>query len=143
MSKKLVNYKEKEILDKETGELVSVTTEKVYTIDAPKDHFFMAFIDNMASFYKIKSATDKDVIVWLCSHAEYNTGKVRLTTKSRQELCEDLGLKNSSLSRSIKKLKELNLISGESGEFTINPEIFWKGDTLTRKKKITIEFNAI
>jgi hypothetical protein len=143
MAKRLVNYKEKEILDKETGELVNVTTEKVYSIDAPKDKFFMTFFENLASFYKIKSIVDIKVLTWMCSHAEYNTGQVRLSTADRKELCTELDIKNSGLSLSLKRLKELNLISGEDGRFEVSPEVFWKGDTLTRKKKITIEFNAI
>ena len=45
-----------------------------------------------------------------------------------------------------KALKDLNLISGEKGVFTINPQIFWKGDEKARKafmgeQEIKIKFS--
>ena len=48
----------------------------------------------------------------------------------------------------LKKLKELGLITGEKGEFTINPEIFWKGDTKTRQqvlegKSLKVSFELV
>jgi hypothetical protein len=35
----------------------------------------------------------------------------------------------------LRLLKKLGLISGEKGKFQINPQIFWKGDTKTRREK--------
>jgi hypothetical protein len=143
MARKVIKTTEREILDKETGELVQVANEKVFAVDVPNDKFFMVYIENLASFYKIKSSIDKNVIIWMCEHAEYNTNKVRLTSSDRKQMCEDLDIKNSGLSLSLKRLKENGLITGEGGMFEISPELFWKGDSLTRKKKITIEFNTL
>ena len=43
-------------------------------------------------------------------------------------------MKSNSLSNHLKKLKDLKLIDGDRGDFIINPQIFWKGDTVTRNK---------
>ena len=97
----------------------------------------MTFIDYIAPLFNLKSDAAKNVLNWMCCHAEYNTGKVQLTTNPRDLACEELGMKSNSLSNHLKKLKDLNLISGEKGDFIINPKIFWKGDTATRNKLLS------
>ena len=70
----------------------------------------------------------------MCSHAEYNAGKVSLPTQERSRLCELLNISNNALTNNLSVLKKLKLISGERGEFLINPQIHWKGDTKTRSR---------
>ena len=45
----------------------------------------------------------------------------------------------------LKKLKQLNLLTGAKGEFIINPKVFWKGtndarNTLIKEGKLTLSF---
>ena len=67
-------------------------------------------------------------------NAEFNTGKVFLTTGNRAILCKDLNISSNTLTNNLRKLKDANLISGDKGDFVINPQIFWKGDLSVRKK---------
>lgn len=136
---------QKQIVDVTTGEVVEMETEKTFTRKVKSESFYMTFIDYVAPLFNLKSDMAKNVLNWLCCHAEYNTGKVSLTTNQRELACQELNLKSNSLSNHLKKLKDLNLISGEKGDFIINPQIFWKGDTNTRDKllmdgKIQIAF---
>lgn len=121
-------------VDLSTGEITEYETQKTYTRKIETESFYMTFIDYIAPLFNLKSDAAKNVLNWMCCHAEYNTGKVQLTTNQRDKACEELGMKSNSLSNHLKKLKDLSLISGEKGDFIINPQIFWKGDTITRDK---------
>lgn len=125
---------QKQIVDVNTGEIVEVETEKIFTRKIESDAFYMTFINYVAPIFKLKSDVAKNLLVWLCNHAEYNTGKVELTTKKRVVVCSDLEISSNTLTNNLKKLKDLKLIEGEKGDFIINPQIFWKGDTATRDK---------
>ena len=58
-----------------------------------------------------------------------------------------MGISDTSFSKALRSLIKLNIFSGEKGTYTINAEIFWKGDYKTREAllnsgcKITIEPN--
>lgn len=121
-------------VDVNTGEILQYETQKTYTRKIESESFYMTFIDYIAPLFNLKSDAAKNVLNWMCCHAEYNTGKVQLTTNQRDLACEELGMKSNSLSNHLKKLKDLKLIDGDRGDFIINPQIFWKGDTVTRNK---------
>lgn len=94
----------------------------------------MTFIDYVAPLFKLKSSSAQKILAWMCSYAEYNTGKVWLTTNQRKLMASELGISNNTITNNLAILKDLKLISGEKGDFTINPLIFWKGDSQTRSK---------
>ena len=121
-------------VDLNMGEIKEYETQKTYTRKVETESFYMTFIDYIAPLFNLKSDAAKNVLNWMCCHAEYNTGKVQLTTNQRDLACMELGMKSNSLSNHLKKLKDLSLISGEKGDFIINTQIFWKGDTITRDK---------
>lgn len=75
----------------------------------------------------------KELFIWLCNHMKFGTTEVVLPTGVRNELAQELNMSQSSITNNLKALKDLNLISGEKGVFTINPQIFWKGDEKARK----------
>ena len=103
----------------------------------------MTFIDYVAPFYNLKSDNARKLLVWMCEHAEFNTGKVSLTTKKRQEIAETINISSNTITNNLSVLKKAGLISGEKGEFVINPQIFWKGDLNTRRKFLeTAEFKV-
>lgn len=136
----------KEVVDRETGEIVSTETSKCFTKKIESELFYMTFIEYMSPLYNIKSDTAKSVLNYLCSLAEFNEGKVFLTANKRKTICSDLDISLTSLANNIKILKKSNLISGSSGDFIINPQIFWKGSVDTRKQllqdtKIKVTFN--
>lgn len=60
----------------------------------------------------------------MCQNAEFDTGKVSLTTQKRKDLCEKLQITPQTLSNALTSLKKSNLVHGKNGEFQINPQIF-------------------
>lgn len=135
-----------DVVDKDTGEVFHSTSSKTFTTQIKTESFYMTFIDYIAPLYELKSNSLKSLLTYLCEHAEFNTGKVSLTTAARKVACEHLGISNNTLTNYLKKLKDLNLIDGKDGEFIINPQIFWKGDTkmraqLLQNEEIKITFN--
>ena len=136
----------KEYVDNETGEVLSYESQKTFTQKIEKDKFYITYIDFIAPFFKLKSAKAKDLLIWMCNHAEFNTGRVLLNANIRSEISKELEISAGSITNNLKALKDLNLISGEKGTFTINPQIFWKGDEKARKafmneQEIKIKFS--
>lgn len=137
---------EKTIIDSQTGEVLQTTSQRTFTTQIKSEEFYMTFIDYISPLYELRSNSLKNLLIYLCEHAEFNTGKVSLTTAARKVACSHLDISNNTLTNYLKKLKDLKLISGQDGEFIINPQIFWKGDTKSRaqlleNEEIKITFN--
>lgn len=146
---KLMNEETVTETDRLTGEVVERVVRKRYSIPVKTDEFFMTFIQFMGPFYEIRYADDFKVLAKMCSWAQMNTGEVDLTALKRKKMMEELGLSKEQVSRSLKRLKELDVIRGEGGSYCISHEIFWKGGTderaaLTKKKQegksVVVEF---
>lgn len=136
----------KEYVDKDTGEILSYESEKTFTQKIDKDKFYITYIDFIAPFFQLKSAKAKDLLIWMCNNAEFNTGRVLMPTEVRDKISKELDISPNGITNNLKALKDLNLISGQKGTFTINPKIFWKGDEKARKafmneKEIQIKFS--
>lgn len=125
---------QREVVNPETGELVTIESSKTFTTKITEDKFYMTFIDYMGPIFGIKPEAAKSLLAWLCAHAEYNTGKVSLSAADRKQICTDLQVSNNSITNYLRSLKELKLINGEKGTFIINPSVFWKGELAARRK---------
>ena len=148
MAKRITQTIQREIIDVTTGELVKVDTQKTFTEKISPDNFYMTFIGYMSPLFNLHSDVARSILDWMCMRAEYNSGIVDLSTSKRQKMCSDLSITSNQVTNNLKKLKELGLITGEKGEFTINPEIFWKGDTKTRQqvlegKSLKVSFELV
>lgn len=121
-----------ETVDTSTGEVTTIT--KSFSVKTTSEAFYMTFIGNMASFYKITSITDVKILAKFCENTVFNTNKVSITTSKRKELCKSLNVTSQTFSNSINRLKKLGLITGSGGDYEINPTIFWKGTTDERSK---------
>lgn len=148
MAKRITQTIQREIIDVTTGELVKVDTQKTFTEKISPDNFYMTFIGYMSPLFNLHSDVARSILDWMCMRAEYNSGVVDLSTSKRQKMCSDLSITSNQVTNNLKKLKELGLITGEKGEFTINPEIFWKGDTKTRQqvlegKSLKVSFELV
>lgn len=122
----------KQVIDKETGEILSQEVEKHFVAQIKTDNFFMCFFENFGAFYGLKHLSDAKLLACLCELAEFNTGIVQLSTKVRKTISEKTGIGLTNLSRNIKRLKDSDLISEEDGEVVINPAVFWKGSIKER-----------
>ena len=125
---------QREVVNPDTGELVTIESSKTFTTKITEDKFYMTFIDYMSPIFGIKPEAAKSLLAWMCSHAEYNTGKVSLSAADRKQICTDLKISNNSITNYLRSLKDLKLIDGERGTFTINPSVFWKGELAARRK---------
>lgn len=125
---------QREVVNPDTGELVTIESSKTFTTKITEDKFYMTFIDYMSPIFGIKPEAAKSLLAWMCSHAEYNTGKVSLSAADRKQICADLKISNNSITNYLRSLKDLKLIDGERGTFTINPSVFWKGELAARRK---------
>lgn len=136
-----MNYSSTEriIIDKDTGEVIKMDQTKTFTASVKVDKFYMTFIDYISPFFKLKTQSAKDVLIWMCQNAEFNTGKIIFAPAIRKKMCEDLGITTNTISNSLKKLAELNLIDGEQGVYRINPQIFWRGDLKTREELLKVK----
>ena len=137
MGKRTFYQRDREYIDQSTGEVMEVTTYKEGYIPVKStEHFIMTFIDFLTPLYNLKPETAKLVLMWMCEHAQWDTGVVLLTTKTRKEMCDKLNIAPQTLSNCLTSLKTSKMISGEKGEFKINPFIFWKGTRDKRKELI-------
>lgn len=134
--KKILTTRVSEVLDKETGELLHYESQKVHKEKINSENFYMVFLDYMSPLFKLNSDAARKILDKFCQMAEFNSGVVHLATHTRKELCEELNMSAAQFTNCIKKLKDLNLITGESGLFTINPYIFWKGDQNIRRQEL-------
>ena len=122
-----------ETVDTTTGEVKTVT--KTFSVKSKnKEDFFMVFLTGLNAICSLSRPSDIKVLVELCSRAEFNTGKVRLTPVDRKEMLEKMKIKAQSLSNSLKRLRGVGLIEGSHGVYEVNPQCFWKGTTDERNK---------
>jgi hypothetical protein len=125
-----------------------VDTQKTFTEKVSPESFYMTFIGYMSPLFNLHSDVARSILDWMCMRAEYNSGVVDLSASKRQKMCQDLSITSNQVTNNLRKLKELGLITGDKGEFTINPEIFWKGDTKTRQqvlegKSLKVSFEIV
>lgn len=133
----------------EHGELIDQEVKKSFLITEPlrNDSYYSSFIDFLAPYFELKSEKAKDLCCMLCCMAEYNTGRVDISTASRIKICEKMGINNDNLSTYIKMLKEKQILIPDEkykGVFIINPYMFWKGENKLRTdviKEIKVEFS--
>ena len=140
---KLMNEETVSQVDRLTGEVVDIVVRKRYSIPVKTDEFFMTFVQFMGPFYEIRYADDFKVLGKMCCWAQMNTGEVDLTSMKRKKMMEELVMTKEQISRSLRRLKDLELISGDGGSYEISHEIFWKGGTderaaVSKKKQMDL-----
>lgn len=119
-------------VDQSTGEVL--TTSKKFAVKIDSEEFYMTFVSCIAPLFKLKSAIDIKLLIWLCKEAEFNTGRVLITPEVRIQLLSDLDdISSTQVSKSLASLSKKELIKGTRGTYYINPLIFWKGHIDTRK----------
>lgn len=147
MRYKLVVNELRDKIDKETGEVTQMIVRKVIDVKVgSEEKFIMMFVEHIAPMYDLKYANDIKVLLKLCEFAEYESGEVHLSSKRRLDMLTDIKMQQSNVSKSLRRLKDKKLISGENGEYLLNPVIFWKGKRSKRleelrKKGLSFTFN--
>jgi Firmicute plasmid replication protein (RepL). len=132
-----------ETVDYETGEVRLIETTKQFNVKIETEEFFMTYTKFISSLYGLTKLSDLKLLVKFCEVAEYNTGVVQLTTASRIEICKELNIGLTNISKNIKSLIKKGLITGSFGNYTINPHVFWKGDRKTRAQVLKTDGLAL
>lgn len=155
MGKGFIKSKERTLYD-ESGIKRVETTQKEFAYKTDEDSFYMVFIDFVKWMYGITSVGSLKLLPALLEVAKFNTGQISLTPGLRQQLMTRLDLSKSSFTRALNDLIDNNAIfkcyeideeTGEitdkeiRGEYTVNPEMFWKGD-LKKRKELKIIFQS-
>jgi hypothetical protein len=121
-------------LDANTGELVTLT--KTFAVKSVnKEEFYITFLSGLNALCELSRPSDIKVLALMCSKAKFNTGVVNMSAGDRKEIMEKLGgISTQAFSNSISRLKKAGLISGDRGDYELNPHCFWKGTTDERNK---------
>lgn len=150
--KKFINSTESKYYD-ENGNVRVDTTSKTVIHKTTEDSFYMVFTNYVMWMYQVKSAATLKILYKILERAEFNTGDVDITAGFRSQLESDLGLCKSQITKSLNELTEKNvliqrtIIKNEKeiplkGCYTVNPEMFWKGE-LAKRKELRITFESV
>ena len=139
MSKRLTGTKTIQRVDEETGELLTIETEKNFLVKVDSERFYMCFFEKMSSFYGIKHISNMKIMVAMCEQAEFNTGIVTMSKRVRAIIGEKTGVSMSNISKNLKRLISIDLIAEINGDYVINPEVFWKGELKKRSELLEVD----
>lgn len=120
-------------VDPETGEVTRYVQAKTFAVNSGKDPFYLTYVKFMGVLYGISSASTIKILWKFLEYAQYNTGIVYVTVQLKRQIISELGISQSIYMKGVKTLVSLGIISGSRGTYTINPEIFWKGDYRSRE----------
>jgi len=134
MSKYSTRSVHSEITDPNTGEIRSYT-DRVEVVKNEVEPFFLTYSREILALYgkSIFNATTK--VLWkLLEIAEYNTGKVYVTTERRNSIMDACSISRASYDRAVRDLVEAEIIKKDGNTYTIRHDMFWKGDRDERRK---------
>lgn len=133
-------------IDSETGEIVNETVSKTFFINTKSEPFFLTYVKGLSIIYGIKSAAALRLLYKILELSEFNKTEIQITAPKKKEILKELEISEPCFTKSIKILNDKGLVTGSRGLYTINEDIFWKGDAKTRKAlmeskvtKLTIE----
>jgi len=132
MSKMKYSEITSQVLNQDTGELVTETTSKSWVISKDQEPFFLTYVNSISWIYGIKSIATIKVLYKLLELMEFNKGIVRISSEDRDRICTSLDISEVTFSKSLKQLKELGVLFGDKGFYEVSPSIYWKGDYKTR-----------
>lgn len=134
-------------VDMTTGE-VKEYSKIVDVVKNEIEPFFLTYSREILALYgkSIFNATTK--VLWkLLEIAEYNTGKVYVTTERRNNIMSACSISRASYDRAVRELVEADIMTKEGNTYTIRENTFWKGDRDERKKllnaRLKVSFSPV
>ena len=121
-----------EVVDSQTGEVISQTSSKHFIIKTSPDKFYQTYLNFMAPVLGVTKGNDFKVLCGLMFFVEFDTDKVSLTPEKRKELETLVSLKTQTVSNALNNLKKLKLVTGNRGDYRIDPKVLWLGSINTR-----------
>lgn len=138
---RIVETHEKQVVDKETGEVVMETHEKVIRQLVEKDQFMKVYTKQIGAIIGLSSPLAYRCLFYLWSIAEYNTNKVIFLPRHRDEIMETFKIKSTqSIYNAITSLvKSGLLIKGKYRlEYTLNPAYFFYGEDIHKSSVLNL-----
>src|SRR5690606_38562412 len=99
----------KQIVDKDTGEIIHQEFEKHFVAQVKSDNFYMCFFENFAPFYGLKHLSDVKLLICLCELADMYTIILKLSTRVRIKISDNISIYITNHSRYINRLKKSRL----------------------------------
>lgn len=147
MSKFLVEEYKGFRTDPETGEVTEFSEHKSVQLKRTEP-FFQVYSQQILALYStdVMNATTK-VLYKMLEYAEWNTGKVFMTTDRVEEIMSSCNISRASYHRGVKELISKGIITKGKGSYTIAENMYWKGDMKMReniiKSKMKITFTPV
>lgn len=122
--------------DTSTGEITDYTNKKEL-VKIEVEPFFFTYSKQILALYGMSVFNATTKVLWkLLEVAEWNTGKVYMNSVRKKEIMEICGISKASFDRAIRELVSVGIIKKEHTTYTIDSQMFWKGDKTSRDKLI-------
>lgn len=123
---KSVYHEKTQILDRETGELVTESSTNVLRYTG-EPAFIKLYLDDICSIIKVPETLKKTLFLIL-RKLDYD-GYITLSKRYRKLMCEQMNIKDGTLRNRLNMLCQHGFIISEGGnEYLANPNYFAKGE---------------
>lgn len=126
----------REYVDMETGEVKSIEMSKRFSYKIQEDDFFMIFYKYVQANLELKSFLAFKMLIALGKRADWETGKVVVSTAERELIMSEIHGCSKNFSRIMGELVRSGAVAGSRGNYFINPKYFWKGSLKKRRELI-------
>lgn len=141
--KKVIQEVEYGVYDAGTGAYVSGGKHIVRNV--PYEKFVKVYLEDFSGLLDIGKGEVK-VLTYCWKVSEYNTGRIFLVKKVKQEMANEVGIGADSIDNIITKLTRKKLLINEgSAVYRLNPNLFWKGDEAERAHilRVTVDYKLM
>ena len=136
---KIKSVVEDNFVDFESGEVK--IARKTITMNVPYDKFIKIYLEDFSGFLNIGKGEIR-VLSYCWQISEYNTGRIYLVKKIKEEMSAVVKIKIESIDNIIYKLVRKNLLISEgTSVYRLNPKFFWKGDESERTNVLQVVVN--
>lgn len=123
-------------------------TEKMEVVKTDTEPFFFTYSKQILALYGMSVFNITTKVFWkLLEFAEWNTGNVFMNINRRNEIMQVCGISKTSYYRALDELIAAGLITKNRDVYTIDENMFWKGDRQTRKElmnaKLKVTLNPV
>ena len=133
-TKTTLSPKQRELIDKETGELINV--EQVNKVVYGNRNFWKCYLMDFLTILGIIDNKQVDIFIYIVENTNQSNNIFLGTYK---KISEDLGCSSATIARIIKKLQANNFIKKiQNGAWLVNPNILVRGND--NKRQILLSY---
>jgi len=116
-----------------------VVSTKSYKVGVNIEPFFATFTREDHRLYRL-TATQYQIMIYLCKKMKLDTGEVDITPSDRKKMMAFFDVSKGAISLGLAGLLKAKILAGKSGEYYINPELFWKGSPVKREELVKTQW---